>query len=787
MLGRWWIGSRALPVVFLPVISLMGAMLVLAAACGGDSIVTSTTAPVSTEVPTQVPTKISPTSVPGNPLPATTIPPTPSPATSTPEPPSIPGPLPTTAGSNLRVTSPEINTVGVDGEITVTGVTRPDATISVNGILAIPSPLGDFSVELQLSVEESPVSIEVIASSLTGEEESIVLNHIFVGDSSETQAQGIFGTISSISGDHPRSISGETDIVLSTADGPVELITTSDTIIRIPGLAAASVDRISLDELVEGDQVAVLFDHDTAITISVLVSQPVRTGHFTGIVTSIDAGSEDKGVGTLTVQGLDGETIEAPWLGDPDGPKLGELVTVVMEQDLAKGSLIINDLNTAQDSLERLAAALEVAQAQALSTKLEELKGRLLSHTAIWLTILGEASDRFDSSLQSRVLQQLASAIESSRVILARYDAGDPQKTITGIVTSIDLDRRVITVENKGLKLVEVSVSNDASFWRAPGGLPTIVAEAWLGSAGDTQRYASEFGGRESRFQQLDLANRVKLRYGLDTGRATRIMVLPAASLQSGQSRVLLGLSTRGAAMGTVTSVDADSQPPTLKIQDEISRRTITLSVLPDTKLMEGQDTVELSTLTGAMVDASYDLGAMALTVLNASSADDRSERAHGVVYSLVPKVAPGNFVVLTLDGDLRVFNHNGDTGIFRDGRQVTITQVRIGDLVQPATHYLPGSGDGDDLVVLRVKSPLSARVEGTIRGISNTSGTVITITNNRLELITITVDENTSVSREGTPFTLGDLVVGQVVSEGNFDPISGVAQNLLIYPPQNP
>lgn len=782
MLGRWRIGFRALPVVFLPVITLMGAILVFAAACGGASTVTSTTAPVSTEVPTQIPTQIPPTSVPGNPPAGMTIPPTTSPATSTPEPLPVPKPLPTTAGLKLRITSPENNTVGVDGNITVTGVTRPDATISVNGIMAIPSPQGDFSVELQLSVEESPISIEIIATSLTGEKKFVVLNHIFDEDSSETQAQALFGTISSISGGHPRAVSDETDIVLSTADGPAEFLATSDTNVRIPGLAAATID-----ELREDDQVAVLVAHDRAITILVLFSQPVSTGHFTGIVTSINSGSGDSGAGTLTIQGLNGETIEAPWLGDPVGPRLGELVTVVMEQDLAKGSLVITGLDTAQDSLERLSSALEVAKDQAISTDLEELKDRLLSHTSIWLTILGEASERFDSSIQSQVLQQLASSIESSRVILARFDAGDPHRTITGIVTSIDLDRRVITVENQGLNPAKVSISNDASFWRAPGGLPPIVADAWFGNGGDTQKYASEFGGRESRFQQLDLANRVKLRYGLDTGRATRIMVLPAASLQSSQSGVLLGLSARGAAMGTVTSVDAGSQPPTLKIQDEISGRTITLSVLQDSKLMEGQDTVELSALAGAMVDASYDPDAMSLTVLNASSADDRSERVHGVVYSLVPKVAPGNFVILTADGDLQVFNHNGDTFIFRDGLQVTITQVRLGDLVQPASRYLPGNRDGDDLVVLRVKSPPSARVEGTIRGISNTPGTVITITNNRLELITLTVDENTNVSREGTPLKVETLAVGQVVFEGDFDAISGLAQILLIGQPQNP
>ncbi|MCH8898517.1 MAG: hypothetical protein IIC33_09535 [Chloroflexi bacterium] len=333
-----------------------------------------------------------------------------------------------------------------------------------------------------------------------------------------------------------------------------------------------------------------------------------------------------------------------------------------------------------------------------------------------------------------------------------------------------------------------MSIPSDTGFWRAPGGLPPHIAESWLRGDGDAQAYANEFGGRESRLQQLDLANRVKLRYRLATGIATRILVLPAASLQSSQAGVLLDLAARGAAIGTVTSIDGDSQPPTLKIQDEISGRTLTLSVSPDSELLEGPEPIALSALSGASVDASYDPDTMSVIKLNSLAPGDERERVHGVVHSLVPKVAPGNFVILTNDGELRAFDHTGDTMIIRDGRQVTISQVRIGDLVQPNTCYLPGNGESDGLVVLTLKSPQSAPVRGTIRGISNApeSKSVITITNNWLELINLVVDGNTRISQQGIRLNAESLAVGQRVLAGEFDPVSGLARSLLIGAPRS-
>ena len=51
----------------------------------------------------------------------------------------------------LRLTSPEVNQVTDLDHVTVSGMTSPDATLSVNGRLALPDPGGLFSVDVGFS------------------------------------------------------------------------------------------------------------------------------------------------------------------------------------------------------------------------------------------------------------------------------------------------------------------------------------------------------------------------------------------------------------------------------------------------------------------------------------------------------------------------------------------------------------------------------------------------------------------------------------------------------------
>tara|TARA_Y100001001_G_C7829709_1_gene246564 strand:- start:195 stop:464 length:270 start_codon:yes stop_codon:yes gene_type:complete len=88
--------------------------------------------------------------------------------------------VPQSAALDLDVTFPPEDMI-VDSEtITVTGIASPDATVSINGNLAIPDADGRFSLELIISPDENPLAIEVIATSVAGEELSLVRTVIFV-------------------------------------------------------------------------------------------------------------------------------------------------------------------------------------------------------------------------------------------------------------------------------------------------------------------------------------------------------------------------------------------------------------------------------------------------------------------------------------------------------------------------------------------------------------------------------------------------------------------------------
>ena len=88
--------------------------------------------------------------------------------------------MPQSAALDLDVTFPPEDMIGDSETITVTGIASPDATVSVNGNLANPDAAGRFSLELIISPDENPLAIEVIATSVAGEELSLVRTVIFV-------------------------------------------------------------------------------------------------------------------------------------------------------------------------------------------------------------------------------------------------------------------------------------------------------------------------------------------------------------------------------------------------------------------------------------------------------------------------------------------------------------------------------------------------------------------------------------------------------------------------------
>ena len=82
------------------------------------------------------------------------------------------------AGLSLKVTSPQDESIVYTFETVVTGITAPDAVVSVNGMLVDVDADGEFSTTV--SLEEGPNSIEVIASDYEGHEASQILTIVYL-------------------------------------------------------------------------------------------------------------------------------------------------------------------------------------------------------------------------------------------------------------------------------------------------------------------------------------------------------------------------------------------------------------------------------------------------------------------------------------------------------------------------------------------------------------------------------------------------------------------------------
>ena len=143
-------------------------------------VATATPGAQSETTPQQTPEEARPTSTP-QPTAQTELTPQPTPTiaeaqpTSTPQSPTpTPSPTPLASlGLFLQVTGVDSESVVHNNTVTISGVTSPDAVLSINGILVPINEEGEF--EVTLSLDPGANLIEVIASDFEGNEESAVL------------------------------------------------------------------------------------------------------------------------------------------------------------------------------------------------------------------------------------------------------------------------------------------------------------------------------------------------------------------------------------------------------------------------------------------------------------------------------------------------------------------------------------------------------------------------------------------------------------------------------------
>lgn len=660
-------------------------------------------------------------------------------ATPAPQAISVPRIEPQTQALMLRLASPEINLVTTSDRISVTGVASPDATVSVNGKLVIPDPDGNFSTGLGLSNAGVPQVIELVATSITGEKETLVRPVVSVENQDRT---GLFGTVNS-------ATASKLDI--ETDSGPISLDIDAGTAVAIHGWDAPSVTDIA-----QGAPVAVAADGTGALSVLAVVGRPVRHRHFTGIVTeSVPDGPS--GPGNLTLRDDSGRMVTAETAaGVSDSAVVGEVVTAVLEQDISTGSLTVTDIDRALTAAERLIESLALNQmigSSQSSANLTALRWRLAEHGVRNLSML------INIQPYEGWQDAMAVADDTYTRFFSEHRIGEPSADVTGLVKSIATSMTTPAGSNDGsTRLVTVQpASGQAVMVKLSDSTPVAL-----------------FGER-IKSGQLDLASRITVRYSIARNDANRVTVMAGNTLSADSSAQLAALAGRGEVQGTL--MDVRESEGFITILDQATGQPVSLQtsgrMAPGPVYWNG-DQVDLDTsLEGSSVFARFEPATNRLLELESLSNLVSLETVSGVVHSFIPKLAEGNLTIRTTDGKFRSFTHHPGTAIRRDGLRVSIQDVRVGDLVRPNTRVR--TGQASEIEVLSLKTPEPGIAAGIIRGVTPGFGgeVRVTVSNIWLDLISLRVNADTAITQEGRTLGVQDLAVGQDIALASYDPVT--------------
>jgi hypothetical protein len=638
----------------------------------------------------------------------------------------------------LRLSSPETNLVTDLDRISVTGITAPDATLSVNGRLVFPDTEGRFSIEIDLSGVIGPMVIEVVATSVAGETETLVRPVIFLND---PDVSGVFGMVTSALG---------SKFNLQTDSGPITFSIDSDTTVAIHGWDEPSVTNIAL-----GAPVAIMAYGSDAESVLAVMGRPVRTRHFTGIVTGFRP-ADSILPGSITLRDGSGLQITAITDGSVEDPTVGEMVTAVLEQDLSSGSLSVTAIDQALSGAQRLydalALNLEIGSAEA-SANMTALRWRLAEHGVRNLSMLVN-SQPFEGSQDA-----MTNAESTYARMFSEHSIGAPSADVTGLVKSI-----------------ATSMGTEGGVGKSAGSTRLVTVQPESGQSvmvklSDTTPVA--LFGERIKSGQLDLASRITVRYTLSGNDANRVTVMAGNTLSADSSTQLAAVAGRGEVQGTLMNVNDTGD--FITILDQATGQPLSFQTAgspPGAPVYLNGAPAELdSSLEGLSVFAHFDPASQRLLELESLALSPNEETVAGVVHSFIPKMATGNLTIRTTEGRFRSFTHHAGTAIRRDGLLVSMQDVRVGDLVRPNTRVrITG-----EIKVLSLKTPEPGLVAGTIRGVTAGFGGElrVTVSNIWLDFISLRVNSETAITQEGRNLGAQDLAVGQEIALASFDPVT--------------
>ncbi|MCH7714258.1 MAG: hypothetical protein IIC99_11615 [Chloroflexi bacterium] len=647
----------------------------------------------------------------------------------------------------------------------------------------MPAADGRFSVELPPGPPENPVLVEIVASTAAGGRAWIFTAALPTGDG----ITAWIGTVAKVSGGHPSTVGGETGISLMTGEGLVELTSTPATVVHIPGqLNRGQTNRNgdeppvpSVKDIAVGDRAAISATGGRILHLVVLPKRPINTLHFSGVVLPPTAASPADA--WITLRDRQGNQVSAALSPAVTKPPPGSLVTAILARP-SGGQLRITGLESAGSSLGRVSAALELARDAGDTAAVAGLLRGLAVTANRNLTLLNQASSTSAATMAGMAREEMAVLQDSYNQTLVRFEGNSVLLQAEGIITSLGPQdpqgRKMIVESDSGTW--ELSLNPQTAVWLIPAGTPPQVLSGWLNRFAGVLAYSGEYGGSGIGIDRLDLGRRVIAAYDPETLEVARMAALAFPRLEDDLARSLFPLARKGEIVGKVNLLDLEGPARSVYLQDQATGGTVIFSAAPESQiLINGLPGPLGPGIVGQTVSILFEPDSGEIIEMSALDLAPGLDSVSGVVSSFVSKTFPGNVTIMTLPGESTAFTHDQDTVIRRDGRRISVNDVRLGDLVRPDTRFRtptsarPGDG-GPVLKYLSLKSPRPTSVSGTVRGLvlPLDGNARITLITDGLDVLTLAVTADTGITRLEIEIQINSLRIGDRIKLADYDPI---------------
>ncbi len=500
---------------------------------------------------------------------------------------------------------------------------------------------------------------------------------------------------------------------------------------QVPGITQGILDSIRSQVVVN--------DWLQAQQIMVKADRAVLHFHVTGVVVQISPAE-------LSVLDADGNLITLGLtLGGASGISLGEPVTVSVRHDPKLGTYTAVDIDRVRDALQRLTDTLTLAEQAGDTQNMLNLRLRLVDAVGRVNAALKQAVDRAPA-----VRQAVQASLGDLQTILRAFGLYGPVVTVTGVVDLVDASGGYLGITDENGNAVDLRVAPE-----------TVIRDDNV----DIDLNQELFG------------RRVAVTYdpSPDSLRTHRVVLVRDTGLPPHIIEQLASAANEGEAEGTVVEMNLDATPGYLTVETDDGDR-LPLRVVPGAGYVTG-----LASFHRTRVAVRYDSYNFNLLYIRSSLPIAGETPIAGVIRDLDLKESR-EIDIAVPGGTVLTVTWVTNSAVERDSFPINPSDISIGDVVRPTSLYLASDVTFLSVRQLDLISPI-ASITGPVLGVDVNAGRVTVLPDNG-QIVTVAVDADTEVMRDGQDDTLDSVRPGERLALGSlYNPLTSRASRIVIQP----